>query len=100
MAKYLAADGLPLRVGDIVTRVDDDIDREYYAAALISGVVVGDCTRGFDDNEITGVKVEFRETENPEYLDTVRGCLFEHVVHLDTTLTTFDEGQFLAMLGV
>lgn len=99
MVEYLAADGLPLRVGDIVTRVGDDIDRTYYASALISGVVVGDCTRDLDD-KITGVKVKFHEAEEPEYLDTIRGCLFEHVVHLDTNPVTFDEGQFLAMLGV
>ena len=97
MSGYLMADGLPVCVGDVVTRVNDNMDEMYYVHDLIRGRVVKDVERGQDGE--TFVMVMFDEAES-EWEGMECGCHLKHIVHLEKNLNTFDENQFLAMLGM
>ena len=96
MKEVFAADGLPIHVGDVVTRRDDKINDRYYASRLKRGTV-----------EKVGphvITVSFEEAE-PEFSiisNTRFGCIPSDLIHLEArmNLPVFDADQFRVMLGV
>lgn len=88
--EVLAADGLPISIGDVVTRKSDasDIPLYYFSRYLIRGTVV-DITPG-------SITVEFEG--GGKYTGKCKGCPPGHLVHLESP--TFDLNLFNAMLGI
>lgn len=88
--EVLAADGLPISIGDVVTRKSDasDIPSYYYSHYLIRGIVV--------DITPESITVEFEESDT--YAGKRHGCNPSHIVHLERP--TFDLNLFNTMLGI
>ena len=88
--EILAADGLPISIGDVVTRKPDasDIPSYFYSHHLIRGTVV--------DITPKSITVEFEESDM--YAGERHGCSPSHIVHLEGP--TFDLNLFNTMLGI
>ena len=91
--EVFAADGLPLNVGDVVTRIDRDISHSLFAYHLKRGVVarVG---RG-------STKVVFEESSWNDYVGETLGCPPRVLVHLEQygVIPDFDN-KFREMLMI
>lgn len=75
MGKVFAADGLPLEVGDVVTRVDETISASLYAYHLMMGVV--------SYVKEYSIKVVFEESSKDSYVGRTLGCPPHALVHLE-----------------
>lgn len=75
MGEVFAADGLPLEVGDVVTRVDETISESLYAYHLMMGVV--SCVHEYS------AKVVFEESSKNSYVGRTLGCPPHALVHLE-----------------
>ena len=93
---YYAGDGLPLRIGDVVTKAEN-VPNSKYAYNLIRGVVVN---RDFGKKigEDYGCYVRFDETADRSLQDYNFACRMSNLVHLNLPL--FDETEFFTMLEV
>jgi len=73
--EVFAADGLPLSVGDVVTRIDRDISHTFYAYHLKRGVV--SYVHGYS------TRVVFEESSKNSYVGRTLGCPPHALVHLE-----------------
>lgn len=99
--EYFAADGLPLRVGDVVTCADD-VPQTKYAHYLVRGIVQEERFADIEDGKFICV-VEFVESTNYPFVGNRYSCLMETIVHLEgapkLSIPDF-ENMFCAMLGI
>ena len=99
--EHYAADGLPLRVGDVVTCAEN-VSEQKYAHYLTRGVVQG---KRFGDVELGKpvCVVEFAESTNFPFVGNSYPCLMETLIHLGEvqgySVPNF-ENMFCAMLGI
>ena len=99
--EYYAADGLPLRVGDIVTCAKN-VPETKYAHYLTRGVVQEKRFGDIEGGKLVCV-VEFAESSNYPFVGNSYLCLMETIVHLEVppkfSIPDF-ENMFCAMLGI
>lgn len=94
--EYYAGDGLPLRVGDVVTCAPGVSDYKH-AHYLIEGTVVENCF-GYKECGEYICHVTFEQSADSYRRGSTCACLMKHLVHLSTP--SFNETEFFTMLEV